>query len=112
MHKLLAKAAQAANRFHDIHRIAFMGAVAERHDGVIVVSRNGSAKDKSPPSHAEIRVLRKSGYGATVYVARVLRNGERALAKPCSNCMSALKAKGVEEVYFTTGKNDWEKLKL
>ena len=39
--------------------------------------------------------------GATIYVARVLKNGSRAIAKPCATCERAIKAYGIEAVYWT-----------
>lgn len=59
--------------------------------------------------HAEMDAIKnalKYGYkddleGSTVYVARVLKNGEPALAKPCKGCMTALKFFGVKEVYWS-----------
>jgi len=108
---LLTIAGQVADVSVDIKRKAFVGAVAIRRDGTMVVSRNGSTpwpNGKSPSCHSEARVLRKSGYGATVYVARVKRNGDFGLAKPCFSCMPALKAMGVEMVYWTVNNIEWE----
>jgi tRNA(Arg) A34 adenosine deaminase TadA len=104
-------ASQVADISTDIKRKAFIGAVAIRRDGTMVVSRNGATpwpNGKSPSSHAEGRILRKSGYGATVYVARVKRNGSLALARPCQYCMPALRARGVEMVYWTIDNTEWE----
>lgn len=39
--------------------------------------------------------------GATIYVARVLKNGQRAKAKPCEICQRALKAYGIDAVMWT-----------
>ena len=39
--------------------------------------------------------------GATIFVARVLKDGSRAKAKPCSICQRALDAYGIEAVYWT-----------
>lgn len=39
--------------------------------------------------------------GATIYVARVLKNGSRAKAKPCPICERAIKAYGIEAVHWT-----------
>jgi tRNA(Arg) A34 adenosine deaminase TadA len=37
----------------------------------------------------------------TLYVARVLKNGQPANAKPCEGCMSAIKEFGIREIYWT-----------
>lgn len=105
---LLRVAAEVADLSADRYRKAFIGAVSVRKDGTLVYSRNGSSPAKMPSVHAESRVLRKSGYGATVYVARVLRNGEFAIAKPCGHCRAILRAHKVEMVYYTTGPDSWE----
>jgi tRNA(Arg) A34 adenosine deaminase TadA len=39
--------------------------------------------------------------GATIYVARVLKNGSRAKAKPCEICQRAIKTYGIEAVFWT-----------
>lgn len=39
--------------------------------------------------------------GATMYVARVLKDGTPALAKPCSGCVRALAEFGIEKVEWT-----------
>lgn len=108
---LLRIAAEIADPSTDKNRKAFIGAVSIRKDGTLVYSRNGGnphSQGRMPSVHAEARVLRKSGYGATVYVARVLRNGQFALAKPCGYCQAVLRARKVEMVYYTTGPNSWE----
>ena len=108
---LLEVASQVADISSQPYRKAFIGAVAIRKDGTLVHSRNGITIRPdciSPSSHAEARVLRKSGYGATIYVARVKKDGSLAMAKPCSRCMAALKSRGAEMVYWTISNNDWE----
>ena len=39
--------------------------------------------------------------GATIFVARVLKNGSRAIAKPCPICERAIKAYGITAVHYT-----------
>jgi len=107
---LLEIAGEVADLTSDTSRKAFIGAVAIRRDGVMVHSRNGITPrpvGKSPSSH-EARILRKSGNGAVVYVARLKRDGSYGMAKPCVYCMNALRARGVDMVYWTISNNDWE----
>ncbi len=58
--------------------------------------------------HAEVASLLpliKSGVdlsGATIYVARYNRNGELALARPCSRCEKLIRQCGIRKVYYTT----------
>lgn len=108
---LLEVASQVADITSQTHRKAFIGAVAIRKDGTLVHARNGVTirpDGPCPSSHAEARVLKKSGHGSTVYVARTLKNGSLAMAKPCSRCMARLKSRGVELVYWTISNNEWE----
>lgn len=52
--------------------------------------------------HAEAAVLRLAdGAGATVYVARMGRNGQRGLARPCQACEELLRQHGVRRVIWT-----------
>ena len=39
--------------------------------------------------------------GTTLYVCRLLSNGEFALAKPCTDCQQILDSFGVSKVYYT-----------
>lgn len=39
--------------------------------------------------------------GANIFVARVLKNGSRAVAKPCPICERAIKAYGIQGIYWT-----------
>jgi len=65
--------------------------------------------------HAEIACCLGVGLrdleNSSVYVARVLRNGESALARPCQGCERFLRNVGVREVFYT-GQNSVERMKL
>lgn len=107
MHPLLELAIRAARPDVDRKRRAYVGCVALRTDKVIVQARNGSATSVSPNCHAEIRALRKSGKNAEVYVARLLKNGQTAMARPCSRCRASLRNAGVKFVTYTKDDGDW-----
>lgn len=55
--------------------------------------------------HAEVAALNSARKidltGATIYVARVIKNGEPRMSKPCERCQKALKARGVRKVFYT-----------
>ena len=55
--------------------------------------------------HAEVDALRnvKDAVGATVYVARINRQGEQRLSKPCLSCQQYLDKRGIKRVVYTTG---------
>lgn len=93
-------------------RSYLVGAVGERHDGVVVASRNGFSRMPVPASHAEARLCLKLDVGATVWVARVTRDGHFALAKPCAPCEERLRSRGVRRVVYTTGPGEYEVLRL
>ena len=78
-----------------------LGAVAKREDGAIVVATNLRTQDRVHDAHAEYRVLKKAGTGATLWVARIDRKGQWAMAKPCSRCQALIRNKKVKRVYYT-----------
>lgn len=97
----------ASKRKHD-QRAFWLGAAAERSDGVIVTSCNGPSPERERKVHAEYRLSKKLDHGATVYVARVrIKDGKFANARPCSNCQNALRARKVKKVYYTIGPNEF-----
>jgi tRNA(Arg) A34 adenosine deaminase TadA len=59
--------------------------------------------------HAEIDAIRdalrsheeEELHGATIFVARVMKNGSTGYAKPCSTCSKALDAYGITAVHYT-----------
>ena len=58
--------------------------------------------------HAEIDAifpLLKNGSnysGAVIYVARILKNGNIAMARPCSSCEKLIRQLGIKKMYYTT----------
>lgn len=54
--------------------------------------------------HAEDHTLRQMRYdarGCVMYVARVLRTGDIALAKPCRACQRLITIAGIKKVIYT-----------
>lgn len=54
--------------------------------------------------HAEAVALKDAGEnsrGATIFVARINRNGSDLLSKPCENCQKLIEESGVKNVIFT-----------
>jgi deoxycytidylate deaminase len=102
----LARAAELAGRASGHHRL---GAVLVRGGSVIAVGYNSTRNDPRNTDgcwsvQAETRALRQAGAprGATLYVARVTPGGRTALARPCEDCASDLRAAGVDTVVYTT----------
>lgn len=58
--------------------------------------------------HAEIAAILRASEddleGSTLYVARSLKDGSRALAKPCEGCQRAIKDFKIKRVVYTTEK--------
>jgi len=89
-------------------RAYILGALAIRSDGAIVKSRNSpSMLETNPKVHAEAKLCKKIDKGSIVYVARVNRNGNFAMAKPCKHCMTKLRNKQVKKVYYTISDYEW-----
>lgn len=93
-----------------------LAAVGVRRDGAVVHSSNKAIR--APGSlriwgtHAELRLCRKLDAGATVFVARVTRDGHWATAKPCQQCMNRLRSQRVRRVFYTTGPASYGVLSL
>lgn len=99
--------------------LARMGAVIVKNKRIIGSGKNSrkshplqrlfSKSDLKIALHAEISAIvdalrnhdEQELVGATIYVARVLKNGSRAIAKPCPICERAIKAYGIEAVHWT-----------
>ena len=107
--KLLNLAAKiaASSRSPLIKKDYLLAAIVKRKDGALVSSTNGLTVTPQPSAHAEARVLRMADFGATLYVVRILRNGEWAMAKPCSKCQAYIRSKGIVRVYYSIGKDEY-----
>lgn len=111
-------------------RAAFQSQSKFRH-GAVLVKKNRvintavNRMDKSHPiqqkysrknepigSHAELRCCLGISYPelnrSTLFVARVLRNGNPALSKPCLGCQDILIDIGIRRVYYTVNSNRFE----
>lgn len=53
--------------------------------------------------HAEVDALRKlkDAKGATIYVARIGRRGDKMLSRPCNMCYIAIRDAGVAKIVYT-----------
>lgn len=92
------------------NRTFLLGAIAIRGDGVLVRSRNGFPPRPEQKAHCEIKILRKAGKKAEIVVIvrwSKLRQ-ELAIAKPCDNCMNALRKAGVRKVIYSIGPDEWK----
>lgn len=108
----LAIAGRIALQSTQRRRAYMLGAVGLRHDGTLVSACNLPSTHPQPAAHAEARLARKLDHDAVVYVARVLRSGEFALARPCARCQAALESRGVRRVYYTVASKEYGVLEL
>lgn len=85
-----------------------LGAIGVRADGVKVFATNGGiAGARTPSAHAESRIARKVDVGSVVYVARTLKDGTVAMARPCKACQLAMKHRGVSKCYYTISETEY-----
>lgn len=58
--------------------------------------------------HAEMASIAKIKYldidfsSVHIFVYRELKNGQKAMARPCAACMKALAAQGIKKIHYTT----------
>ena len=104
--RYFARCAHVATSCGD-DRNFMLGAVGIRTDGATVESPNIMTAVPTPSAHAEARVVKKLNLGSTVYVARVVKSGDFAMARPCPTCMLALVHRGVKRVFYTIGPGEY-----
>lgn len=106
--RMLNIAAKEAIKRNAIDKRCFrLGSVGIRSDGAIVYSRNTSNYIKNRKIHAEYRLSKKLDYYGIVFVARVLRDGSLGMARPCPDCVRALKSRRVRKVYYSIANNEY-----
>lgn len=84
-----------------IRRAYRLGAVGIRSDGAIVSSNNLPIRDPERNAHAETRLTKKLNAGSEVFVVRIKRNGQLAKARPCKDCRTAMRMRGVKRCYYS-----------
>jgi len=69
---------------------------------------NWRTNDFANSVHAELDAILSCPYieGATIYVARILRNGDVSMAKPCKICQKIIKSAGIKRVVYQNGYRD------
>lgn len=70
-------------------------------------------KEKCIWLHAEIHALVKCHETPyALFVARIMRNGNIGMSKPCKICQAAIQTAGVQIVTYTTANGDTESYEL
>lgn len=119
--------ARKESQLSDYNR-AHLGAVAVYKDKFILARAHNSQKTnptqyfynkyriegkstimQTPPrSHAEVNLYRKIRYldidfkDITVYIYRELKDGTKAISRPCPSCRELLQSTGIRTVCYTT----------
>lgn len=98
----------AADRSSMRHRVGCVIVDRDRYRYVRAFNRYlGDPGGNGWSLHAEAwAALRSEDAGMRPRAAFVARHNAR-LARPCANCMAALRAAGVEKVYYTTKPGEW-----
>ncbi len=100
----LARTLEAATRSRHRYRMA---ATAVHGGRIVAVSVNTLRNSplqvawEGCSRHAEAALARADIAGATVYVARIRRDGRAGLARPCRRCMDVLAQAGARQVIWT-----------
>lgn len=57
--------------------------------------------------HAEMDAINRCANpkGATIYIARINKNGEERFSRPCDNCAEAIRKAGIRTVIYTLTDN-------
>ncbi len=89
-------------------RVGALITKGNRFLGVGVNSRKTHPDSNSwcKSTHAEHRAILNAGLndlqGSTMFVARTLKDGSPAIAKPCPSCSTLIKRAGIKKVIYTT----------
>lgn len=89
-----------------------MAAMVVKSGRVLSITTNINKRSPTTPpnrwsTHAEIRALRSATdtKNATLYIARLSKNGSYATAKPCAWCMEHILTAKIDRVVFTIDEN-------
>lgn len=65
-------------------------------------------------THAEAHAINMCGdpRNATIYVARIGRNGKIGLSKPCNRCMELIVQAGIKKVVYTASDSTYEEFRV
>ena len=65
-----------------------------------------------PLLHAETNCVVSHGFdncsGLDLAIARVHKNGDLSMARPCETCMKVIKKVGIRRIYWTNWEGDWQ----
>ena len=90
-----------------------LGAILVYKNSIVSVGMNSykthplmAARTEWPFLHAEQHAIIRAGVdnceGLDLYIARVLKNNDLAMSKPCDVCIELIKDVGIKNVYYST----------
>ena len=99
---------QALQSKHDIFK---HGCVLTHRNKIVAMGHNTMRFHAEIYTFNQIDLKRYRNRNFTVYVARINRNSDARMSKPCKNCQSFLKKVNINNVFFSTD-NGLEKMNL
>ena len=90
-----------------------LGAILVHKNSIVSIGTNSykthplmAARTEWPFLHAEQHAIIRAGVdnceGLDLYIARVLKNNDLAMSKPCDVCIELIKDVGIKNVYYST----------
>jgi len=95
-----------------------LGAVLVHRNSIVSIGMNSykthplmAARTEWPFLHAEQHAIIRAGVdnceGLDLYIARVLKNNDLALSKPCKVCTELIKDVGIKNIYYSTNAKEF-----
>ena len=95
-----------------------LGAVLVHRNIIVSIGMNSykthplmAERTEWPFLHAEQHAIIRAGVdnceGLDLYIARVLKNNDLALSKPCKVCIELIKDVGIKNIYYSTNAKEF-----
>ena len=95
-----------------------LGAVLVHRNTIVSIGMNSykthplmAARTSWPFLHAEQNAIIRAGMdnceGLDLYIARVLKNNDLAMSKPCKVCIKLIEDVGIRNIYYSTNAKEF-----
>ena len=95
-----------------------LGAVLVHRNSIVSIGMNSykthplmAARTSWPFLHAEQNAIIRAGMdhceGLDLYIARVLKNNDLAMSKPCKVCIKLIEDVGIRNIYYSTNAKEF-----
>ena len=95
-----------------------LGAILVHRNIIVSIGMNSykthplmAERTEWPFLHAEQHAIIRAGVdnceGLDLYIARVLKNNDLALSKPCKVCIELIKDVGIKNIYYSTNAKEF-----